>query len=455
MGLNTVAALLLSISLLTKISSEETETTLNSIAIVPRTVSIVTSLVRDRAYRFKWNKNKGIDVIAPIRPKAIKETRLAPILKWAGGKEHELKYIHPAMPKKINNYYEPFIGGGAVYFSLQANEMFINDKSHELMDLYRAIKEQDQDFFNVVKEIIHNWELLEKIVETNKQIFIKIYLDFSREKKTEQEVGNWLSEFILLHSQEFNGMFNASFNINIDNFLKEIEKSFKNKIKRMTKTEKERGLLPEKDILDNIEASLKGAFYTHFRHLYNNLGRYHISHSLSTAIFFFIRNYAYSGMFRYNKSGDFNVPYGGITYNRKSLATKVDYLSSPELIKHLQSTTIDHLDFEYFFKKHKPIKGDFIFLDPPYDSEFSTYAKNQFTQKDHVRLADYLITACEANWMIVIKNTDFIHSLYSHKKVYMSSFNKKYLVNFQNRNNKHTEHLIATNYKLDATKLFS
>lgn len=383
-----------------------------------------------------------------LQQKTIKKTRLSPIIKWAGGKEQELKYIHPVMPKKINNYYEPFVGGGAVYFSLQAKKMFINDKSHELIHLYNAIKKQDKAFFNVVNEIIHNWELLEKIVETNQEVFIKTYLDFSQERTTEQKVDNWLSSFVLLHSQEFNGMFSTSFNVNIDNFLKEIKKNFKSKIKRMAKIEKERGKLPDKDILDNIEASLKSAFYMHFRHLYNNIDEYSISHSFSVAIFFFIRNYAYSGMFRYNKSGGFNVPYGGIGYNRKNLAKKVEYLQSQELVEHLHQTTIDNLDFEDFFKKNKPKKDDFIFLDPPYDSEFSTYAKNQFTQQDQARLANYLINECEANWMMVIKNTDFIYSLYNKEGIYMSSFDKKYLVSFQNRNDKNAEHLIITNYKI-------
>ena len=40
-----------------------------------------------------------------IEHKNIKEKRLSPILKWAGGKEQELKHIHPHLPKKINNYY--------------------------------------------------------------------------------------------------------------------------------------------------------------------------------------------------------------------------------------------------------------------------------------------------------------------------------------------------------------
>ena len=72
---------------------------------------------------------KGKEMNAPIdRYTNIKAMRLSPILKWAGGKEQELKHIHPNMPKKIKNYYEPFIGGGAVYFSIEADKLFINDK---------------------------------------------------------------------------------------------------------------------------------------------------------------------------------------------------------------------------------------------------------------------------------------------------------------------------------------
>jgi len=216
----------------------------------------------------------------------------------------------------------------------------------------------------------------------------------------------------------------------------------------MKKIESERGVLPDNDILDNMEAALKSAFYMQFRHLYNNIEKYKIEHSFAVAIFFFIRNYAYSGMFRYNSSGGFNVPYGGIGYNRKNLAKKVDYLQSKELVEHLSKTTIDNLDFEDFFTKNKPKKDDFIFLDPPYDSEFSTYAQNKFTRADQARLADYLINRCEANWMLVIKNTDFIYDLYNKPSINMSSFDKKYLVSFQNRNDKEAEHLIIANYKI-------
>ena len=42
---------------------------------------------------------------------------MKPFVKWAGGKEHELSVIMENMPKKINNYIEPFLGGGALYFA--------------------------------------------------------------------------------------------------------------------------------------------------------------------------------------------------------------------------------------------------------------------------------------------------------------------------------------------------
>ncbi len=377
----------------------------------------------------------------------ILENRLSPILKWAGGKEQELKHIHPAIPKKFNNYYEPFIGGGAVYFSTNANKLFINDKSYELIDLYNTIKMEDKLFFKIMNEIIYNWELLEKIVNNNSQEFINCYLDFSNNKTTELYIKNWIVEFVFTHSKEFNGMLESSFNINFENFIKELNKNLISKTKRMKKIELDKGKLPKQDILENIESAFKSAFYMYFRHLYNNIEKYNIEKSKEVAIFFFIRNFAYSGMFRYNKSGGFNVPYGGIGYNRKNLSKKLNYLQSKTLVEHLSNTHIDNLDFEDFFKKNKPTKNDFIFLDPPYDSEFSTYAKNEFTKDDQSRLANYLTKECKAKWMMIIKNTDFIFDLYNKQNINISTFDKKYMVSFQNRNDRNAKHLLIRNYE--------
>ena len=217
------------------------------------------------------------------------------------------------------------------------------------------------------------------------------------------------------------------FNFNIENFIKEIKINLIRKIKRMKELERIKHILPNNDILDNIETALKSAFYMHFRHIYNNTTKYKINRAFKSAIFLFIRNFAYSGMFRYNSNGDFNVPYGGIAYNRKNFLKKVDYLRTKELKSLLDKTTIENLDFEEFFHNHQPTKNDFVFLDPPYDSEFSTYARNEFTKADQKRLADYLINKCKAKWMMIIKNTDFIFSLYDCKGLNIQSFDKHIL----------------------------
>jgi DNA adenine methylase len=376
------------------------------------------------------------------------DNRLEPILKWAGGKEQELKYIHKYMPQHFKSYFEPFVGGGAAYFSLKADKMFINDRSTELVDLYKAVQLQDEIFFQVVEDFILHWNSIETIVLASKEDIQNIYRSFSNDEIDSLYLSNWIKSFIDKYSDKFMEMFNKFFAASSSNFIKELNNSLNEKLKRMKKIETEKGKLPDKDILDNFESAIKSAFYTQVRYLYNNIEKYNINSSFATAIFFFIRNYAYSGMFRYNQDGGFNVPYGGIGYNRKNLSRKVDYLKSKEIVEHLKDTTIDSLDFQEFFEKHKPQKDDFIFLDPPYDSEFSTYAKNEFTRADQQRLADYLINKCEANWMIIIKNTDFIYSLYDKPSLNMVSYDKKYLVSFQNRNDKNAEHLLIRNYFL-------
>jgi len=380
--------------------------------------------------------------------KEFKILWLSPILKRAWWKEQELKYIIPALPEKFNDYYEPFVWWGAAYFSLPANKYFINDKSEELIWLYRILTSKDKKyFFKVLDEVIHNWDILWNIVlKRNNIFFIKLYKNYSDNKIDEKELKNKIFEFILAHTDEFNWMFEITFNYDIDNFIKEINRNLLSKIKRMKVIESQKWKLPEKDILDNIETALKSAFYMHFRFLYNNKIKYKLPHAYKIAIFLFIRNYAYSWMFRYNQKGDFNVPYGWIGYNNKNFNKKLDYLKSKELESHLKNTVIENKDFEDFFKDNEPKKGDFIFLDPPYDSEFSTYDKNVFNKEDQKRLANYLIKDCKANWMMIIKNTDFILSLYNKKWLNIQTFDKKYLVSFMNRNDKDVQHLLITNY---------
>ena len=115
--------------------------------------------------------------------------------------------------------------------------------------------------------------------------------------------------------------------------------------------------------------------------------------------------------------------------------------------KKFKLTEIHNKDFEQFLRESHLLNDDFVFLDPPYDSEFSTYAQNEFSKEDQKRLANYLINDCPARWMLIIKHTDFIYGLYANKEgVNIRAFEKEYVVSFMNRNNKKVTHLLITNY---------
>jgi DNA adenine methylase len=124
-------------------------------------------------------------------------------------------------------------------------------------------------------------------------------------------------------------------------------------------------------------------------------------------------------------------------------------LRSPALRRHLEDTVIEQMDFEEFLGKYEPEEDDFLFLDPPYDSEFNTYTQNTFDMRDQERLADYLRHRCRSKFLLVIKYTPAIYALYNHPELFIRSFDKRYMVSFQDRNNREAEHLVITNYKID------
>lgn len=371
--------------------------------------------------------------------------RLTPLLKWAGGKEQELKHILPLIPS-FDVYYEPFVGGGAVFFSIQSRKKFINDKAPDLFNLYMMIAQQDEAFFRSLDTLLCGWQRVSRIVDEYAVGLINLYKAYSMDTSSLGEMQSGLLEFIQHHTAEFNEMLKAFFDKDTENFIREIERNLLSKTRRMKVLENRKWKLPERDIIANIECALKSAFYMHLRYLYNKMVEYKIPPNLAAAIFFFVRENAYASMFRYNSKGEFNVPYGGISYNRKDLARKVAYLRSREVELHFKNTVLENMDFEAFLQKYLPREEDFIFLDPPYDSEFSTYSQNGFGQEDQRRLASYLLKQCRAKFMLVIKHTPTILRLYGDTDLKIRAFNKKYLVSFQDRNNRDAEHLIITNF---------
>ena len=374
------------------------------------------------------------------------EINLQPIIKWPGGKESELPYIRQFMPSKFKNFFEPFVGGGSVFMAMTAERYYINDKSQELISLYRAISAYDQEYFFTADVLSQSWKKMLGFVKKHNE-YIDLYCDFRDNKKNKEELLDSIKSFLEIDRSELLACLPSSFSWHRDIFEKELYVNIGRKMQRMKKIEKEKGILPVSDLFDNVETAFMSALYMYYRALYNDKMLVKSNQKLATVLFVFLRNYAYSGMFRYNDKGGFNVPYGGIAYNHKLIDKKQNYYKSDAVQKHFATTTIHNEDFEIFFRLTKPKAGDFIFLDPPYDSEFSTYAQNAFGRDDQKRLADYLINECKAKWMMIIKNTPFIMSLYENKGLNIQAFDKKYMVSFMNRNDKNVEHLIIMNYK--------
>lgn len=371
---------------------------------------------------------------------------LRPLLKYPGGKTSELPIILKYIPVNITKYIEPFLGGGAVYFAINAAEYHVNDKSEDLMFLYQYIKDKNVDFFNELEMINSNWELLSDISKERFERFKSILL---RYKNDEIEKGN-LIDIVSEMVNEFENIDGPLFqleNIKQPIFKKQLRKNIVSIIKRICKNEKTKEReLSEEELKDNFECSIKSAYYMYFRELYNYPEKYTLSKPRTVAIFLFLREYCYSSMFRFNKNGKFNVPYGGISYNSKSLTSKIEYYKTKELLEYLGKTNFSTDDFLTFVNCLDLSKDDFMFLDPPYDTTFSEYDKNSFDQNDQIRLAQYLINNCKCKFMLVIKKTDFIEKLYRNSGLHIIEFDKNYFVSFKNRNKKKVKHLLIKNY---------
>lgn len=125
-----------------------------------------------------------------------KEIKIAkPFLRWAGGKRWLLKSINEYLPtNEINNYHEPFLGGGAVYFYLHhKNENFISDLNTELTDTYLALRENVEDVITELKKFKNSKEDYYKIRKGNYR---------SLEKRS--------ARFIYLNQTSFNGIYRVN-----------------------------------------------------------------------------------------------------------------------------------------------------------------------------------------------------------------------------------------------------
>ena len=75
-----------------------------------------------------------------------------PFVKWAGGKTQLLPQLKACIPDSFNRYLEPFVGGGAMFFSLNHSNALINDSNEELMNAYIVIRDSPEDLIDDLRK---------------------------------------------------------------------------------------------------------------------------------------------------------------------------------------------------------------------------------------------------------------------------------------------------------------
>lgn len=352
---------------------------------------------------------------------------LRPLFKYPGGKGSEYKHLKKLFPR-FTNFVEPFVGGGAVYWATDAEKMIINDYSQELIAIYRYAKAQDGKFLSYVNDIGVLWEDKDKVVDGVRQLL------FERKATVKKPCTVYFANQLLAPVRVLDK--------NQERLALYLDDSIKRKIRSLERVAKTKEIT---NFEENVFGAVGAAIYTYLRAMYNET-EYDVNPQLKTALYLFLREYAYSSMFRFNSSGGFNVPFGGNTYAQKSFYSRINQITNSDVIAKLKKTKILQGDFSHSIIDDRET---FMFLDPPYDTEFSTYNLKVFDSNEQIRLRDSLLNVKHTKWLLVVKSTDFIENLYEREGWYKARFDKSYSVNFNNRNNRDAEHLIVTNYDFE------
>lgn len=234
-------------------------------------------------------------------------TQLAgPILKWAGGKTQLLDRILPRLPDSIRTYYEPFIGGGAVFFALANERRFrdaiISDANPALVELYTVLRDDVES-------------LIEGLAE---------HAEHAKDPEY----------FYDVRAQDQSG-------------------------------------------LGPVERAARLVF---------------------------LNKTCFNGLYRVNRKGHFNVPFG--KYKNPRVLNAPLLRASSEA---LQGVTILESDFSHVAVHAR--RGDAVYFDPPYvpisaTSSFNSYAKEPFGPDQQARLVEVYETVCRRGATAVLSNSD-------------------------------------------------
>jgi DNA adenine methylase len=248
--------------------------------------------------------------------------RISPFIKWAGGKAHLIPHLKPLIPSRIKKYYEPFLGGAALFFSTfnsgRSFEAVLSDTNAELVSAFNVVKDSPE-------------ELVRHLSKLRKQ-------------------------YLLAPNKE--------------RYYYSIRES---------------------ELIDGVDLAAR---------------------------FIFLNKTCYNGLYRVNRDGKFNVPFGH--YRNPRIFNEDNIVASSRAFLDTQARIFSA---DYKRATEECEAGDFIYFDPPYDptsktSTFTSYTPNGFDRDDQARLADWFAELVSRDCNVVLSNSDteFIQRLYRRYK---------------------------------------
>lgn len=144
-----------------------------------------------------------------------------PFVKWAGGKNQIMDKLKSFLPKSFDTYYEPFVGGGALLFSMMPDKAVISDNNSELMAAYRCFTD---DF--LFEELI--FLLMKHEKNHNEEYFYLIRNEDREEGFKNEPIYVRAARMIYLNKACFNGLYRVNSNgfFNVPSAKKEKVKTF-------------------------------------------------------------------------------------------------------------------------------------------------------------------------------------------------------------------------------------
>jgi len=132
----------------------------------------------------------------------VLDRKMAPVLKWAGGKTQLLERITENMPTEYNHYYEPFVGGAAVLFGISPLQAFVNDVNEQLVNLYTQLK-------NSVEKVIEKVNEMDAL-PCNKELYYAIRKQYNDKITRRDFDAECAALMIWINKHCFNGLYRVN-----------------------------------------------------------------------------------------------------------------------------------------------------------------------------------------------------------------------------------------------------